>query len=120
VRVTFTPQLLPTVRGILTSVYARPRKRLATAEARAVLERAYGRETFVRVLPEGATPSLSAVRGSNFCDVTAVVDARTGQLVLLSALDNLVKGASGQAVQCLNLMRGWSESEGLLEAPLVP
>jgi N-acetyl-gamma-glutamyl-phosphate reductase len=120
VRIAFTPQLLPVIRGIATSVYARPTRKLTTADARAVLDRAYRAEPFVRVLPEGATPSLQSVRGANFCDVTAVVDERTGLLVLLSALDNLVKGASGQAVQCLNAMRGWPETEGLREAPLVP
>jgi N-acetyl-gamma-glutamyl-phosphate reductase len=120
VRIAFTPQLLPVIRGIATSVYARPTRRLTTADARAVLERAWSREPFVRVLPEGATPSLAAVRGANFCDVTAVVDERTGLLVLLSALDNLVKGASGQAVQAMNAALGWPETDGLREAPLVP
>ena len=120
VRIAFVPHLLPLIRGIATTVFARPLGPLSGADARAVLERAYAEEPFVRVLPEGATPSLASVRGSNFCDVQAVVDERTGSLVLLAALDNLVKGASGQAVQCLNLMQGWPETEGLLEAPLVP
>ena len=120
VRLAFVPHLLPTTRGIATSIFARPRAGLSTARARALLEKAYAGEPFVRVLPEGVTPSLAAVRGSNFCDVTAVVDEPTGALVLLSALDNLGKGASGQAVQCMNLMRGFAETDGLLEAPLVP
>jgi N-acetyl-gamma-glutamyl-phosphate reductase len=120
VHIAFVPHLLPLVRGIATTVFVQPRSPLSTAEARAVLERAYADEPFVRVLPEGVTPSLAAVRGSNFCDVAAAVDERTGSLVLLSALDNLVKGASGQAVQCMNLMRNFAETEGLLEAPLVP
>jgi N-acetyl-gamma-glutamyl-phosphate reductase len=120
VRIAFTPHLLPTIRGIVTSVYALPRARLDTGEAREVLLAAYAGEPFVRVLPPGATPSLAAVRGSNFCDVTAFVDARTGALVLLSALDNLGKGASGQAVQCMNLRCGLPETSGLLAAPLVP
>lgn len=120
VRIAFVPQLLPTIRGIVTTIYARPRRPLTAEEAHAVLEQAYGREPFVRVLPPGETPSLQAVRGGNFCDVAACIDERTGALVLLSALDNLVKGASGQAVQCMNLMRGLPETSGLLEAPLVP
>ena len=74
----------------------------------------------MRVLPEGETPATAAVRGSNFCDVTAIADESRGTLVLLSALDNLVKGAGGQAIQCLNVMQGWSEDLGLREAPLVP
>jgi N-acetyl-gamma-glutamyl-phosphate reductase len=120
VRVSFVPHLLPVIRGMLTSIYARPRSALGSADARAVLERAYARERFVRVLPAGETPSLAAVRGSNFCDVAGFADERTGALILLSALDNLGKGAAGQAVQCANLMCGFPEQAGLLEAPLVP
>ena len=120
VRIGFVPHLLPTIRGIVTSVYARPKGKLGAAEAHAILAAAYRHERFVRVLPPGETPSLASVRGSNFCDVTATVDERTGLLILLSALDNLVKGAGGQAVQCMNLMRGVPEEAGLVEAPLVP
>ena len=114
------PQLLPLIRGMATTVFLRPRRDLSSAEAVALLRERYRNDRFVRVLPVGETPRLASVRGSNFCDVTAVVDARTGMLVLLSAIDNLVKGASGQAVQCMNLMRGVPETSGLLEAPLQP
>ncbi len=120
VGITFVPQLIPTTRGILATLLLRPRRPLDTETAHEVLERAYRDEPFVRVLPPGETPSLAAVRGSNFCDVTAIADERNGTLVVLSALDNLVKGAGGQALQCLNLMRGWPEEMGLLEAPLIP
>jgi N-acetyl-gamma-glutamyl-phosphate reductase len=120
VGVTFVPQLLPVVRGIAASVYLRPAAPLTTADAVAVLAEAYRGDRFVRVLPAGETPALQSVRGSNFCDVTAVVDPRHGTLVALSTLDNLVKGAAGQMVQCFNCMMGWPETEGLLEAPLVP
>jgi N-acetyl-gamma-glutamyl-phosphate reductase len=120
VRVAFTPHLLPTTRGLATSVYARPRGALRSADARAILGEAWEAEPFVRLLPEGETPSLAAVRGTNFCDVQALMDERTGSLVLLSAIDNLGKGASGQAVQCMNRMRGWPETTALLEAPLLP
>jgi N-acetyl-gamma-glutamyl-phosphate reductase len=120
VRVTFVPYLIPAIRGIATSVLVRPRRPISSESARAVLESAYGDAPFVRVLPPGETPSLAAVRGSNFCDVTAFADQRGGTLVLLSALDNLVKGSGGQGVQCLNLMRSWPETTGLLEAPLAP
>ena len=74
----------------------------------------------LRVLPVGETPRLSAVRGSNFCDVAALVDGRTGGLVLLSSLDNLVKGAAGQAIQNLNVRMGWPEPTGLLGRGLHP
>ncbi|MCH7645072.1 MAG: N-acetyl-gamma-glutamyl-phosphate reductase [Myxococcales bacterium] len=120
VSITFVPHLLPTVRGIVTSIFVRPKAALDTNAAREVLTNAYARERFVRVLPPGATPNLGSVRGSNFCDVAAFADERNGTLVLLSALDNLVKGASGQAVQCANLACGLPEELALLEAPRVP
>lgn len=120
VPVTFVPQLLPLIRGIAATAYLPLQKTLSDAAARDILAEAYRDAPFVRVLPEGETPQLANVRGSNFCDVSAVVDARTNTLVVLSALDNLVKGAGGQAVQCLNLARGFDERTGLEEAPLRP
>ncbi len=117
VGVLFVPHLLPTVRGIISTAYVKLAGKRSSQEARALLEAAYEDEEFVRVLPEGATPALSAVRGSNFCDVNALVDERSGNLVVLSAIDNLIKGAGGQAVQCLNATQGWNETEGLTEAP---
>jgi N-acetyl-gamma-glutamyl-phosphate reductase len=120
VSITFVPHLLPTVRGIVTSVFVRPKAALDTDAAREVLADAYAQERFVRVLPPGTTPNLRSVRGSNFCDVAAFADERNGTLVLLSAIDNLVKGASGQAVQCANLACGFPEELALLEAPLLP
>lgn len=118
--ITFVPHLLPTIRGILTSIYLRPNRPMTTEQAHRVLEEAYAHERFVRVLPVGQNPSLAAVRGSNFCDVAAVCDERTNTLILLAALDNLVKGASGGAVQSANVMCGFPEETALLEAPLVP
>jgi len=120
VSVTFVPQLLPVIRGIATTVFLHCAREFSAAQARELLQAAYADAPFVRVLPEGETPSLSAVRGSNFCDVGVFADERSGLLVCLSALDNLVKGASGQAVQCLNLACGWPETLGLEEAPLTP
>lgn len=119
-RVTFTPHLLPTARGIVCTVYAEPSGAIDAEGARGILAEAYAHERFVRVLPPGETPSLVCVRGSNFCDVQALVDERTGRLVLLSAIDNLGKGAAGQAVQCMNLACGVDESAGLLESPAFP
>jgi len=122
VQITFVPYLLPTSRGIATTVFARPKggAALGAAAARAVLAEAYADERFVRVLPEGETPSLAAVRGSNFCDLAVFADERSGTLILLASLDNLVKGASGQAVQCANLMCGFDEAAGLGEVAAVP
>lgn len=118
--VTFVPHLLPTIRGIGATAYLRLTQPLSGAEARAILTEAYAEAPFVRVVPEGETPRLSSVRGSNFCDVGCVVDERAGLLVALGAIDNLVKGAVGQGVQCLNLAQGWPETMGLEEAPFVP
>jgi len=119
VRITFVPHLLPTVRGIATSIYLRPRGGDAV-RARRALHDAYDGEPFVRVLPEGEVPTLSAVRGTNFCDVALFADARNDTWILLSTLDNLCKGASGQAVQCANLMCGFAETTGLLDTALLP
>jgi N-acetyl-gamma-glutamyl-phosphate reductase len=119
VRVTFVPQLLPITRGMITSVYVRPRGGDAE-RARRALHDAYDREQFVRVLPEGELPAIASVRGTNFCDVALVADERNDTWILLSALDNLGKGASGQAVQCANLVCGLPESTGLLDTALLP
>jgi N-acetyl-gamma-glutamyl-phosphate reductase len=118
--VTFVPHLLPTTRGLVTTVFARPRAGATIGRARDALRAAYADERFVRVLPEGETPSLQSVRGSNFCDVALFDDSRNGTWILLSALDNLVKGASGQAVQCANLMCGLPEETALLETAILP
>ena len=120
IRLTFVPHLLPVTRGMLATVFTRPRAALTTAQAIEVLAEAYADEPFVRVLPEGEVPQIASVRGTNFCDVTAISDERSGSLLLLSALDNLTKGASGQVVQCLNAMCGFDEREGLWAAPLLP
>ena len=120
VSISFVPHLLPTIRGIVSSIYLRPTGAMSTEEARSVLDKAYAGERFVRVLPPGELPSLGAVRGSNFCDVAAYADQRTNTLILFSAIDNLVKGASGGAVQCANLLCGLAEDLALGEAPLIP
>jgi N-acetyl-gamma-glutamyl-phosphate reductase len=104
-----TPVLAPMPRGILATVTA-----VATgADPRAVLDRAYAHEPFVHVLPEGAWPHTAATAGSNSCHLQATVDGDSGRIVVVSALDNLGKGAAGQAVQCANLMSGLPETTGL-------
>ena len=72
------------------------------------------------MLPPGETPKLQSVKGSNYCDVSVTLDGRSGNLIALSAIDNLVKGSGGQAVQCLNIMQGWAETTGLSEMALLP
>lgn len=120
VRVTFIPYLIPTIRGIVSSVLMRSRGALSEEAAHEILRVAYADEPFVRVLPPGETPKLQSVKGSNFCDVGVTVDERTSSVVALSAIDNLVKGSGGQAVQCLNIMQGWPETTGLSEMAMVP
>lgn len=114
VRVSFTPHLVPMSRGILTVAYARPtdaaRDEAAYLEA---LREAYADEPFVAVLDDGALPDTAHLRGSNRAHVAVRLDRRANLVLAMAALDNLVKGAAGQAVQCLNLMRGWDEPTGL-------
>ena len=114
----FTPHLAPMSRGILATCYARPTGDLSTADALAVLREAYDGERFVVVI-EGS-PATKSTTGSNCVHLTARVDPRTGWLVVLAALDNLVKGAAGQAVQCANLSLGLDEGAGLPVAGLLP
>ncbi len=117
--VTFTPHLIPMTRGILATVYLRLAHVLTQAEAEGILLEAYAREPFVRVLP-GGLPQTKATYGSNYCDVAVRVDARAGLLIVMAAIDNLVKGASGQAVQNMNILCGFPERLGLEAAPLYP
>jgi N-acetyl-gamma-glutamyl-phosphate reductase len=114
VQMIFTPHLVPMNRGILSTIYARLRTGAEAGQVRKVLEEAYGTEPFVRVLPEGVFPHTKWVYGSNFIDIGIYADEESGQVILVSALDNLTKGASGQAIQNLNVMFGWPETKGLL------
>jgi len=120
VPILFVPHLIPINRGILSTIYARPSGALSTEGASDVFQRRYGTEPFVRLLPSGAFPSTSEVRGSNYCDLGVMVDDSSGQVIVISAIDNLVKGASGQAVQDMNIMCGFPETMGLEQIPLTP
>jgi N-acetyl-gamma-glutamyl-phosphate reductase len=120
VRLTFTPHLVPMVRGIFTTAYARLTEPLSTEDVHKVYELDYAREPFVRLLEIGELPRVKAVVGSNFCDVSVVVDERTQRVIALSAIDNLVKGASGNAVQCFNLMFNLDERTGLWCGGIAP
>ncbi|BCS55598.1 N-acetyl-gamma-glutamyl-phosphate reductase [Geobacter sp. SVR] len=120
VTVTFTPHLVPMDRGILSTVYAAPKNEMKTADLVELYERFYSGEPFVRVLPQGSLPSTAFVRGSNFCDIAPLVDARTGRIIVISAIDNLVKGASGQAVQNMNIACGLPETMALEGLALFP
>jgi N-acetyl-gamma-glutamyl-phosphate reductase len=119
--VSLTPTLAPMPRGILTTVAARPSSPgLAAAEVRAALRSAYAGEPFVRVLAEGAWPHTAATFGSNAALLQSTVDVDSGRIVVLSAIDNLGKGAAGQAVQCANLMLGLPETAGLTADGVAP
>ena len=113
-RLTFVPHLLPLNRGILTTIYVKKRPGVRVAELRKSFERSYAKEPFVRFRPEGEFPSLRDVQGTNFCDIGLASDPDADEAIVITALDNLVKGASGQAVQNLNIRSGFSEEEGLL------
>lgn len=120
ITVRFTPHLLPQVRGILSTCYLRPRQKMDDAAWGAVLKSRYAGEPFVHVLPPGEFPGTSQVRASNGCIMGIGVDPRTGWLVVISTIDNLVKGASGQAIQNMNLMFNLEERLGLEQLPVFP
>lgn len=125
VTISFTPHLVPLNRGILATEYAMLKRKVdgslpTVEEVRAAYEKYYGGEKFVRVLEPGVCPETKWVEGSNYVDINFVIDERTGRIVMMGALDNLVKGAAGQAVQNMNLLFGLPESEGLELVPCFP
>jgi N-acetyl-gamma-glutamyl-phosphate reductase len=113
-QLSFTAQLLPIDRGILETIYFRTRDVNSAADLLAVYEKAYADEPFVRLYAAGQAPDLRAVTRTNFCDIGVHYDSATGRAVVISAIDNLVKGAAGQAVQNMNLLLGFPETAGLL------
>jgi N-acetyl-gamma-glutamyl-phosphate reductase len=110
----FTAQLLPLDRGILETIYFRGKDIGGAEDLLAIYENRYAGEPFVRLYNAGRAPDLHAVARTNFCDIGVTFDAKTGRAVVIAAIDNLVKGAAGQAVQNMNLMLGFGETEGLL------
>lgn len=125
VTVSFTPHLVPMNRGILVTEYASLKKKAdgslpGEEEIRAAYHKYFGKEKFVRVLEPGICPETKWVEGSNYVDVNFCIDKRTGRIIMMGALDNLVKGAAGQAVQNMNLLFGLPEAEGLELVPCFP
>ncbi|MCD8076010.1 MAG: N-acetyl-gamma-glutamyl-phosphate reductase [Lachnospiraceae bacterium] len=116
----FTPHLVPMNRGILITAYASLTKAVTYEEVKAVYDRYYNKEYFVRVLEKDICPQTKWVEGSNFVDVNFKIDPRTNRIIMMGAMDNLVKGAAGQAVQNMNLAFGLDEAEGLRLAPMFP
>ena len=120
VTISFTPHLVPMNRGILATEYATLKKDVTGEEVKAIYDKYYADEKFVRVLGEGVCPETKWVEGSNYVDIGFKLDPRTNRIVMMGAIDNLVKGAAGQAVQNMNLLFGLPESEGLELIPMFP
>jgi N-acetyl-gamma-glutamyl-phosphate reductase len=120
VSVTFVPHLIPMDRGILTTIYLHLTKKWKTEEVVGSFQEHYQKEPFIRICPKGKLPNTKEVRGSNYCDVGIKVNEADGRAVIVTAIDNLVKGASGEAVQNMNIMLGYPETLGLDVLPLWP
>ena len=120
VKLSFTPHLVPMNRGILVTEYASLKKEVNKAEIREIYETYYGKEPFIRILDDGVCPETKCVEGSNYADIGFQIDPRTNRIILMGAIDNLVKGAAGQAVQNMNLLFGYKEQEGLELIPMFP
>jgi N-acetyl-gamma-glutamyl-phosphate reductase len=120
VAVMFVPHLLPVTRGILSSIFMRPRSGTTEQDVRDAFEASFAKSRFIRLLKPGELPELKNVRATNFCEIAAVLERRSQTLCVITAIDNLGKGAAGQAVQNLNLMLGYDEAAGLLAAAPVP
>jgi N-acetyl-gamma-glutamyl-phosphate reductase len=120
IAVNFTPHLMPMNRGILSTIYVRLAGGARAEDARASLKARYEGEPFVRVMANGGAPATRHVRGSNYCHIGVFADRLPGRAILVSVIDNLVKGASGQAVQNMNVMTGQAETAGLEQQPLFP
>ena len=118
--INFTPHLVPMNRGILATEYASLKKDVTYEEVKAIYDKYYSDEKFVRVLKENELPETKWVEGSNYVDINFKIDSRTNRIIMMGAIDNLVKGAAGQAVQNMNLMFGLDEAEGLNLVPMFP
>lgn len=117
---TFTAHLIPMTRGLICTMYGTLKRDTSTEEVIDIYKAFYQSNPFVRIREKGEFPTTKDVYGSNFCDIGLHVDERTNQLIIVSAIDNLVKGASGQAIQNANLMNGWDEQHGLNILPIYP
>lgn len=118
--INFTPHLVPMNRGILVTAYASLKHKVSYEEVREIYDKYYADETFVRVLDRDVPPETRWVEGSNYVDVNFKIDGRTGRIIMMGAMDNLIKGAAGQAVQNMNIMFGLDENEGLMQVPMFP
>lgn len=120
IKLLFTPHLLPMNRGILITAYANLKTAITQKEVFDIYYTFYQNARFVRICPPGTAPSTQQVKGSNYCAIGIALDARTNRLILIAAIDNLLKGASGQAMQNMNIMAGLEEDSGITQLPLFP
>lgn len=118
--VTFSPHLAPMTRGILATIYATPKKPVQVEELYELYRQRYAEDYFVRLRPTGHFPATKEVYSSNFCDIGVTYDERTNRITVVTAIDNLVKGAAGQAVQNMNIVFGFEETDGLQVMPIYP
>lgn len=120
ININFTPHLVPMDRGIISTIYVKLKKKSETSEIVSIYKKYYENEPFINVLEEGYYPNAKNVRGSNYCEIGLKVNKRTDTLIIVTAIDNLVKGASGQAVQNMNIMLGFKETTALDSIALFP
>lgn len=120
VNLTFTPHLVPMNRGILTTIYASLKPKVTKDKIRNIYDTYYEKEQFVRLLEDGQVAETKWIKGSNYCDISFQIDQRTNRLIIVSALDNMVKGAAGQAIQNMNIMLGLDENTGIGYVPIFP
>ncbi|MDP4162867.1 MAG: N-acetyl-gamma-glutamyl-phosphate reductase [Bacillota bacterium] len=120
ITLTFSTHLVPMTRGILCTIYAKLSEKVTSENVVSLYKEFYRNSPFVRIRENGTYPSTKEVYGSNFCDIGFAVDERTNQLIIVSVIDNVMKGAAGQAVQNANIMMGWKETTGLELSPLYP
>jgi N-acetyl-gamma-glutamyl-phosphate reductase len=118
--ISFVPHLLPVKRGILSTIYATLKKDVTLKQLHDVYSSFYAQEKFLRIYPADTYPNISSVCGSNYCDIGVGIDTRTKRAIIISAIDNLIKGAAGQAVQNMNILCGFAEDAGLQNIPLYP
>lgn len=118
--INFTPHLVPMIRGILSTIYTGIKKGVEKEDIQKAYKKAYEKEAFIRLVEEPGLPETKFVYGTNFCDIGFKVDERTGRVIVVTAIDNLVKGAAGQAVQNMNILFGWPEETGLLHPVVYP
>jgi N-acetyl-gamma-glutamyl-phosphate reductase len=120
VRISFVPHLVPLIRGILCTIYGELRRDVSATDVHEIYREFYAGEPFVRVLPPGLSPGLKGVLGSNLCDISLAVDHENRRLIVMSSIDNLMKGQAGMALQNINLMFGFPETAGLERLPVYP